>query len=230
MDLCYDYSFWNDPYRCHIGNKISQYTHARQCLAHLQTKTIKEYGEDCSNSWDPRVAKRIVETSDCPNNVNETSYCTGQDQYYCKNSNTCIQKTKLCDGIIHCIMGDDEETDICNTDDITKYPDSATIECFENRLGNYNIKVFAIPCDNNIECLSGRDEDNCDVESFLIATLTVLFFLIWSLWICPYVWIWKDQKNLAETINETKECLILSEWKMQDCHSLKGDELAFLKV
>ena len=76
----------------------------------------------------------------------------------------------MCDGIFHCMHGEDEVFDICEH----VYPDIATIKCIENRVKDINVTIMAIPCDGIQECRDGSDEKHCSGETnnYLVTIVT----------------------------------------------------------
>lgn len=123
----------------------------------------------------------------------------------------------ICDGILHCFHGEDEDFEMCEH----TFPEFATIKCIENRLLGYNVTIMAVPCDGIIECRDGSDED-CQVNEVVLYTIMVTFlfitFLIWC-WIMYKVKKYKDiQRNVSIELAEV------------NYKSFKGDDLAKLKV
>ena len=124
---------------------------------------------------------------------------------------------KKCDGIVHCIEGEDESFETCKDE----YPEEATIKCIEDRAIGYDIVIMATPCDGVKECRNGSDE-RCEedkmiligiVAGLVILTGGVYHYLKW------YHLGWKDK-----IINEP------SGNQRGTCSTLMGDDLAKLKV
>ena len=129
--------------------------------------------KDCTNSWEPSVTSVKL---NCPGTSDkETCAKDGHDKYFCEKSKTCIETSKLCDGIVHCIYGEDEGEEAIKLDYCrTKFPQSAIKRCKEkDRLGGYNIWINAIPCNKIQECENvNSDEghwycDQVDVSIFV---------------------------------------------------------------
>ena len=125
---------------------------------------------------------------------------------------------KKCDGIVHCIEGEDESDETCK--DSLAFPEEATIECIENRLG-YDINIKATPCDGVKECRDGSDEQCKEdkliyygiVAGLVLLTGTVYNYLKW------YKLSWKDRVISHNSSDD-----------LGSCSNLMGDELAHLKV
>ena len=129
-----------------------------------------------------------------------------------------LSTEKKCDGIVHCIEGEDEADETC--EGLIYFPPEATIECIENRLG-YNITIKATPCDGVKECRDGSDE-KCEednsvlvgiVAGLVIITALVYHYLKW------YKLGWNDKIITERTFDDFGSCCDL--W---------GDSLARLKV
>ena len=92
-----------------------------------------------------------------------------------------IISEKTCDGIFHCLYGEDEQFAHCKD----TFPNEATIECIENRLpGTIDVIIMAIPCDGILECRDGRDE-NCEEDKMILVIAITALFLI-TIHLHPY--------------------------------------------
>ena len=155
MDICHDYSYWRN--RCYqvSDEKRNIYTHAIQCSTYDTTKSVEELGNDCSNSWGLITGSKL----NCPNSSTKKS-CTekGNGFFYCQISKTCIENIKVCDGVVHCIKGEDEDLDTCKPFFSEMFPKDATVECIEANRTYYDIIIKAIPCNGIMECENGEDE------------------------------------------------------------------------
>lgn len=129
----------------------------------------------------------------------------------------------MCDGIFHCLYGEDEHFELCKD----TFPKEATIQCVERRLpGTIDVTIMAIPCDGIIECRDGRDE-NCEEDKWILVIATTLLLLIT---ICIYLYlvfvrlpIWKTSVFLDFGDGNIDS-------KSDDFTRVKGDKLAKLKV
>ena len=132
---------------------------------------------------------------------------------------------KTCDGIFHCLYGEDEMFELCKN----TFPVEATIECIENRLpGTIDITIMAIPCDGIVECRDGRDE-NCE-EDKMILFISIIVLLLTTT--CIYLYLvfvrlpsWKN--SVFRDFNNGN---IDSESMPLKCSGMKGNLLANLKV
>ena len=135
-----------------------------------------------------------------------------------------IFSEKTCDGIFHCLYGEDEHFELCKY----TFPNEATIECIENRLPGINLTIMAIPCDGIIECRDGSDE-NCEEDKMIVIIAVAVLFLTT---ICIYLYlafvrlpIWK-----SAMFRDFDDGNIDSESNPSDFSGMKGNSLAKLKV
>ena len=114
---------------------------------------MEQLGNECTNSWYPPIQQN------CPNSSNEEE-CSkkGDNYFYCYLSKTCIDWDKLCDGVVHCIMGEDETLKNCT--DTAQYPPNAKEKCSDSSKPWYDIPILAIHCDGLVECKYGEDENH----------------------------------------------------------------------
>ena len=144
--------------------------------------------------------------------------------YIIFHSAFCIA-AKTCDGVVHCIEGEDEADETCQ--DQLDFPEEATIKCYENRLSlDYNITIWAVPCDGIKECRDGSDENSCKENGLILLQIVVLVFIVVTNGIYHYFkWIYLGWNHAANSQKST-----LDEWDPKKCHKYKGNDLANLKV
>ena len=132
---------------------------------------------------------------------------------------------KTCDGIVHCIEGEDEADETCKGQ--LDFPEEATIICYENRPSlDYDITIRAVPCDNITECRDGSDEDSCKGNGLILVGIVVLVLIVVTNGIYHYFkWISLGWKHATISQKST-----LDEWDPKKCHEYKGNDLANLKV
>ena len=125
-----------------------------------------------------------------------------------------------CDGIVHCIEGEDETFETCKH----LYTEEATINCNERPKGRYDIRDMAIPCNDIAECFNGMDEE-CDENNWILAGVVLALAIItnaiyhYQKWYCLN---W-SQQNIPHRNTD-------DEWSFRDCVNMIGDELATMKV
>ena len=96
------------------------------------------------------------EDSYCPDSSNEAE-CASKDQYFfCKQSKTCILEAKKCDGVVHCIKGEDEAIENCLH---LYHQNSNSLTCIEPNRPADDVWIKAIKCNGKTECKNGEDED-----------------------------------------------------------------------
>ena len=148
----------------------------------------------------------------------------GSEYYQCPSSKTCIKKSKICDGVVHCFSGDDENFELCSTAFSNIWHKEATVSCFEANRLDYNISILAIPCNNVIECKNAEDEEFCDQLEIIKWSVQIGFivsmFIIWTL-----TYVLARRRNL--TRNPQKS---FAEKNFGMCVEMKGEELVILKV
>ena len=130
---------------------------------------------------------------------------------------------KKCDGIVHCVYGEDEFLEECEE----TYPIEATITCVEDRPSlEYNITIKAIPCNNIKECRSGIDEE-CEVsENIFMMILLIVFLIICVIWV-GLIFVAKNAIPSFELHEAGSEKV---RWDNVDCRKFKGKDLVNLKV
>ena len=126
---------------------------------------------------------------------------------------------KKCDGIVHCVEGEDEMYETCK--DV--FPEEATIDCKE-RPNWYDIRDMAIPCNDIRECVDGKDED-CDENKRMLFGVVFGLFVLTNVIYHYLKWYrlgWRNQTVLEGSISDK-----LANAKYS---KLIGDDLANLKV
>lgn len=130
---------------------------------------------------------------------------------------------KVCDGIVHCLYGEDEEDATCENQ--LKFSEAATVECIENRL-NYDLKIKAFPCNGIKECRDNSDED-CENKKWILYSILIALGVITNIVYYYMKWYSLDWKNASENIPEIKRD---DGWDSKICINFKGEKLANLKV
>ena len=131
---------------------------------------------------------------------------------------TCSEK--MCDGLFHCIYGEDESLETCRK----FYPEEATIECIENRLDGINLTIMATPCNGIRECRNGIDEQ-CEISVVYFWSIFGGFFLLTVTVILIMKCLTPETKKNA-TRNEVEH----TKYDSKDCSLLEGNHLAEMKV
>ena len=143
-ELCQDYSFWSEKKTIdHCIGKMSsvygqyvnsQYPYARKCSA------LKNQNMEVENSYTCGYFKVHSIESDtrvnldiCPNSIESQKECEEKGKFFCKNSKSCIEKAKVCDGVVHCLDAMDEEFELCQH----TFPETASFRCKEKNRDRY---------------------------------------------------------------------------------------------
>ena len=193
------------------------YPYARKCIAHekYQNKSQASTKNSCGKyvGWNPY-------TSDiCPNSTNETD-CKG-NEFFCDQSKSCVDKAKICDGIVHCIFGEDEGIELCKS----TFPETATVQCKEIDRGSYDISILATPCNGIRECSDVDDEDCDESKEALIISLVIAFVLITAL--CVFIHYKTTTKYPPQLSNDAE---FIDDETTKYRSNLKGNQLAEIKV
>ena len=132
---------------------------------------------------------------------------------------------KTCDGVVHCIEGEDEADETCKGQ--LDFPEEATIVCYENRPSlDYNITIRAVPCNNITECRDGKDEDGCKANELKLLGIVLLVLTTVTNGLYHYMkWVYLDWKNKI-----TRRKSTVHGWNPKNCQKYKGNDLANLKV
>ena len=138
--LCQDFSFWSDITKSFNNSCISDengdYPVVRKCITHKMPANKEMINKYCGFSWNCLI--RRIEA--CPNSKTK-SECNKTDDFYCSKSMSCIRKSDICDGIVHCYHGEDEDLETC----AHIYPQTATIKCLEINRGKIETLFVEIP-------------------------------------------------------------------------------------
>ena len=138
--LCQDFSFWSDITKSFNNSCISDengdYPVVRKCITHKMPANKEMINKYCGFSWNCLI--RRIEA--CPNSKTK-SECNKTDEFYCSKSMSCIRKSDICDGIVHCYHGEDEDLETC----AHIYPQTATIKCLEINRGRIETLFVEIP-------------------------------------------------------------------------------------
>ena len=191
------------------------------------------HDKHCQNSTEDIIYIGVNNCNYKPDKTNKTS-CNDTTHFYCSKSKTCIRKEWVCDGSLHCKEGEDEDFELCED----KFPEGATIQCIEgDRPVGIEITILAVPCNNVLECIDGKDENDCHGDwkhTFIPVLITI--YSMFGLFSCFYMikkrQILYDSSHLPgeEIIIETIIEEYRNEFKVKNCWDLKGDQLAKLKV
>ena len=132
---------------------------------------------------------------------------------------------KTCDGVVHCIEGEDEADETCKGQ--LDFPEEATIICYENRPSlDYNITIRAVPCNNITECRDGSDENGCKENELILLGNVLLVLIIVTNGLYLYMkWVYLDWSHKIIPKKST-----IDEWNPKKCLMYKGNDLAHLKV
>ena len=149
--------------------------------------------------------------------------------FFCERSALCLVYSSgifmdiLCDGIVDCPHGEDEDFIKCKAKKM--FPKSATIECQNKHFPS--MTILATPCNNITECSDGADEKYCGLDqkiSKYFVPFSICFFIALCLVLTIVIVIYAKKNNLLThifindfVVNGTKR-------------GINGDALANLKV
>ena len=154
-------------------------------------------------------------------------FLQGFSLFICVKSNLSTNLEKLCDGVVNCFHAEDEDYNICKNENV--FPDSATIECVENRPG-YDITILAVPCNKVWECRD-RSDEKCggdimghNITLYFWATLLFLFVI-------SFIIIYVIHYHINGTlIPPRRNVMAIVASYGPNVKSYTGNMLAFLKV
>ena len=209
-----------------LNDQYALYPYARKCIAHekYQHKTQKSTKNSCgkykgNKGWTNGIwnGKEKQQLDICPNSTIEAD-CKGNEFFFCKKSKSCLDMAKICDGIVHCIFGEDEAWNLCNSK--FTFEDTATRECYQSNRGTYDLFIKATPCSG--EC---RDE-NCDTD-WKILSAFVSFTFAAIIFLCSFVH-FRTTKKYPTIVSDDPE--IIDEEIANARQNYKGNVLANIKV
>ena len=220
LDLCQDFAFWHhvkETLNVCIDDASSElYPIARKCVAH--NGQMSEIINVCGKSDEGGV---ITDLEICPNSTTQSD-CNKTDDFFCSESKSCIKKKQLCDGIVHCLYGEDERFEHCT------FPESATLNCTERgRTSKYNIEIKATPCNGQTECKDGKDEE-CEKNNLYIYIPMFCAFVVIAIFFFSLDYSIKRQQHDVVITNTSDEPI--SDEAIRCRQNLKGNQLAKLKV
>ena len=231
-DFCQDYSYWSSKERCVEGGLQKEFTFARRCSTYVTPTNgnICKDGVAFSDQSQATLLKQMIDanldTSAYRPCLNTDSLCSslGSEYYQCPSSKTCIKKSKICDGVVHCFNGDDEKFELCSTAFSYIWPKEATVLCFEENRLDYNISILAIPCNNIVECKNAEDEEFCSQLEIIKWSVQIglvgSMFIIWTL-----TYVLARRRNLTKNPQKS-----FAEKNFGMCVGMKGEDLVILKV
>ena len=172
----------------------------------------------------PNYSRTLVPLDICPGTNITEKECKNQGKFFCEESKSCIENAKLCDGVIHCLDGADENFEICHH----TFPESATIKCLEKNRNNYHIEILATPCNNVAECENDEDEqcDKNSIANIIVSVVLCIFTLLttYSINHLTYRDIKVSEKDVKQNMDECLEPKLVSRIyqrvKVKDCVSI----------
>ena len=103
--ICYDHSFWKTS----CTNMDEEEESIDFPNDDLNTTPVPDYPcDDYYFDYCDTEAKNCKTYVTYNTSTESKSSCNG-DEYFCPRSRKCIQQKEVCDGVIHCVEGDDED-------------------------------------------------------------------------------------------------------------------------
>ena len=139
-ELCQDYSFWSAKKiidHCIDGSFASRsYPYARKCTAVKNENKEVENSDACGNfKVQSPESDKPVNLDICPNSIESQKECEEKGNFFCKNSKSCIKRSQVCDGVVHCLDGMDEDFELCQH----TFPETASFKCEEKNRDRYYV-------------------------------------------------------------------------------------------
>ena len=185
--FCSDHAFWQD--KCFSKEIAQNYTLARNCnVTHN----------------DSSIGKKVTEDSCLATKFPTSSVGIYDDSFYCNRSKTCIPKSFTCNGAVNCVHAEDEDFELCKH----TFPEGATVYCQEANRTQYNISIYAVPCDGIIECKDGLDEISCSWVWQNSALVIIFAYVIVNVsWYFTYYHVYfKLKADIKQMIQGTTSC------------------------
>ncbi len=140
--MCIEWECQDDYWKCAETNSCLYTGRAHSGYSNRDSMVCNGYKDClvCSNDWN---------CTDISDETNTLCIC-GADEWPCQDTDGCVKKVQVCDGLRTCNDGSDEAIDFC-----------MEWECLPGYGKCHDVLQCVAWCDGRRQCSNGEDENNC---------------------------------------------------------------------